>query len=90
MKHFVYSKTEKGRTFTLAVWENKGKNQRLEHVGTTEATPYAMTYGEQGEAWQLILEKQPRLKNMILKKGLRFDPRYFHLTEKEGFLLYEV
>jgi len=91
MKHFIYTKTESknGKNYTLKIYESKGKNKRLEHVGNTRSISYGMTYGEEGEAWQVILEKQPHIKDMLKKRGIVLDLYYFNLdySGRDGIIL---
>ena len=75
----VYSRTYGGCTYTLAVWENKGRG-KFALLGETQACTRGHK-GEDSEAWDVVMQKCPRLI-ATLKKLV--DPDYWH----EGYYSY--
>jgi hypothetical protein len=87
MRHFIYTAEYKRRrvvggcNYTIEVYENKGKNQLLKHIGTGSAcTSYHK--GEESEAWDLILENIPSIKRKI-PKGSGLLSGYYNWSDAE-------
>ena len=87
MRHFIYTAQYKHRrvvggcNYTIEVYENKGKNQLLKHIGSGSACTSAHR-GEESEAWNVILKAIPTIKRNI-SKGNDLLSGYYNWSEAE-------
>lgn len=94
MKNYIYTKIEakNGRSYTLTVWENCGRNKPMKIVGYSDTITYGQQSGEQSEAWHVVVKNRPTIKRLFKSNGARFDANYWTCghTGEYGIILQGV
>lgn len=91
-RHFIYvcserkySRTYGGSTYTLKVYEFKGKG-KLEYVGSVTACTRGHR-GEESEAWSVVANKFPKLAQKVIDAGAQQGYYSFRDGEAAGVKL---